>query len=156
MLWKQAKYVETNRHNVLAVPWINAFLRRLYNSPDPDFVGQITVLYFGEHLAALEFGLRAGNVMHSWFPAFDRTYAQVSPGILLMDGMIERCGAKGIAKVDLGIGHDQYKRHASNAPIAVWSGTLPISPIRRSATKLFAATDTWLNKRLPSKFTFNS
>jgi CelD/BcsL family acetyltransferase involved in cellulose biosynthesis len=35
MALKQAKYLETNRHNVLAVPWINAYLRNLYHSPDP-------------------------------------------------------------------------------------------------------------------------
>jgi CelD/BcsL family acetyltransferase involved in cellulose biosynthesis len=152
MRWKQAKYAETNRHNVLAVPWINAYLRALYNSGDPEFVGEITLLYFGDHLAALEFGLRAGDVMHSWFPAFDRTYAQVSPGILLMDGMIEACGARGITKVDLGIGHDQYKRHASNAPVPVWAGTLPVAPLRRACTNAFAALDIWLERSLPNKY----
>jgi CelD/BcsL family acetyltransferase involved in cellulose biosynthesis len=96
------------------------------------------LLYFGDHLAAMEFGLRADDVMHSWFPTFNRAYAQVSPGILLMDGMIEACASRGITKVDLGIGHDQYKRHASNAPIPVWSGTLPVRPFRRIATKAFA------------------
>jgi CelD/BcsL family acetyltransferase involved in cellulose biosynthesis len=149
---KQSKYVETKRHNVLAVPWIKAYLRTLYESPDPDFVGEITLLYFGDHLAAMEFGLRADNAMHSWFPVFDRAYAQVSPGILLMDGMIEACAARGITKVDLGIGHDQYKRHASNAPVPVWSGTLPVRPTRRLATKAFVSLETWLDANLPSQF----
>jgi CelD/BcsL family acetyltransferase involved in cellulose biosynthesis len=149
MALKQAKYVETNRHNILAVPWINAFLRQLYQSSDPDFVGEISLLYFGDHLAAMEFGLRAGPVMHSWFPTFDRAYAQVSPGILLMDAMIEHCGTRGITKVDLGIGHDQYKRHASNAPVPVWSGTLPVAPLRRATTKLLADIDAWLIAHLP-------
>jgi CelD/BcsL family acetyltransferase involved in cellulose biosynthesis len=151
MAWKQAKYVETNRHNVLAVPWIQAVLRSLYNSPDPDFRGEISLLYFGEHLAALEFGLRAGKAMHSWFPTFDRAYAKVSPGILLMDAMIEDCGARGITKVDLGIGHDQYKRHASNAPMPVWSGTLPISPVRRLGAKAFVSLNAWLEQSLPER-----
>jgi CelD/BcsL family acetyltransferase involved in cellulose biosynthesis len=149
MAWKQAKYVETNRHNVLAAPWINAVLRDLYHSPDPSFVGEITALYFGDHQAALEFGLRANGAMHSWFPAYDQAFSKVSPGILLMDGMIEACGTRGITKVDLGIGHDQYKRHASNAPIPVWSGTLPITPLRRLATQGFAALDNWAQTSLP-------
>jgi CelD/BcsL family acetyltransferase involved in cellulose biosynthesis len=149
MAWKQSKYTETNRHNVLAVPWIQAVLQELYQSPDPDFAGEITALYFGGHLAALEFGLRAGTAMHSWFPAYDHAYSKVSPGILLMDGMIEACGARGITKVDLGIGHDQYKRHASNAPVPVWSGTLPISPLRRLATQSFIGLNDWALKSLP-------
>jgi CelD/BcsL family acetyltransferase involved in cellulose biosynthesis len=152
MTYKQAKYIETNRHNVLAVPWINTYLSNLYHSQDPNFVGEISLLYFGDHLAAMEFGLRADNVMHSWFPTFDRAYAQVSPGILLMDGMIEACAPRGITKVDLGIGHDQYKRHASNAPVPVWSGTLPVRPVRRLATKAFASMDAWLEANLPNKF----
>jgi CelD/BcsL family acetyltransferase involved in cellulose biosynthesis len=152
MAWKQAKYVETNRHNVLAVPWINTVLRELYHAPDPQFRGEITALYFGEHLAALEFGLRAGAAMHSWFPAYDHAFAKVSPGILLMDGMIENCGARGITKVDLGIGHDQYKRHASNAPVPVWSGTLPISPARHMATKSFVSLNNWAQAALPPRF----
>lgn len=149
MALKQAKYVETKRHNVLAVPWVRAYLRALYRSDDPNFVGEITLLYFGDHLAALEFGLRADQAMHSWFPTFDRAYSQVSPGILLMDAMIEACAARGITKVDLGIGHDQYKRHASNAPVSVWSGTLPVSPARRAATQAFISLDNWLQSNLP-------
>jgi CelD/BcsL family acetyltransferase involved in cellulose biosynthesis len=152
MAWKQAKYIETNRHNVLAVPWINAVLRDLYHSSDPDFAGEITALYFGEHLAALEFGLRAGSAMHSWFPAYDHAFSKVSPGILLMDGMIEACATRGITKVDLGIGHDQYKRHASNAPVPVWSGTLPISPLRRLGTQGFVAVSNWAHKVLPQRY----
>jgi CelD/BcsL family acetyltransferase involved in cellulose biosynthesis len=151
MTWKQAKYVETNRHNVLAVPWINAFLRALYHSPDPDFGGEITLLYFGDHLAALEFGLRANNVMHSWFPAFNRDYAQVSPGILLMDAMIEDCARRGITKVDLGIGHDQYKRHASNAPVPVWSGTLPVSRLQKFASHGLVHLTTFVENRVSTK-----
>ncbi len=152
MKMKQAKYIETKRHNVLAVPWINTYLRRLYTSSDPNFVGEITLLYFGEHLAAMEFGLRADNVMHSWFPTFDRAYSQVSPGILLMDAMIESCGERGITKIDLGIGHDQYKRHASNAPILVWSGIVPVSPARRAATLAFRSADAWMEKTAPARF----
>lgn len=152
MVWKQAKYIETNRHNVLAVPWIKAVLHALYHSPDPDFRGEVTALYFGEHLAALEFGLRSDRAMHSWFPAYDHAYAKVSPGILLMDGMIEECGARGITKVDLGIGHDQYKRHASNAPVVVWSGTLPITPMRRASAQSFVSVGKWVNDTLPPQF----
>jgi CelD/BcsL family acetyltransferase involved in cellulose biosynthesis len=137
---------------VLAVPWIKSVLHTLYQSSDPEFCGEISALYFGDHLAALEYGLRAGTSMHSWFPAYDQTYSKVSPGILLMDGMIESCGARGITKVDLGIGHDQYKRHASNAPVSVWSGTLPFSPLRRATTKGFLALDEWAQNALPERF----
>jgi CelD/BcsL family acetyltransferase involved in cellulose biosynthesis len=147
MAWKQSKYIETNRHNVLAVPWIKAYLRALYENEDPNFRGEISLLYFGDHLAALEFGLRADSAMHSWLPTFDRTYAQVSPGILLMDAMIEKCGERGITKVDLGIGHDQYKRHASNAPVEVWSGSLPLSPLRKLGSKGLVAVTRWLEQR---------
>jgi CelD/BcsL family acetyltransferase involved in cellulose biosynthesis len=149
MAWKQAKYRETNRHNVLAVPWIQHVLRALYESDDPSFRGEITALYFGEHLAALEFGLRADNAMHSWFPAYDQAYSKVSPGILLMDGMIENCGARGVTKVDLGIGHDQYKRHASNAPVTVWAGSLPIHNWRRTLVKGGIGFHTWAQETLP-------
>jgi CelD/BcsL family acetyltransferase involved in cellulose biosynthesis len=152
MAWKQAKYVQTNRHNVLAVPWIRSVLRELYESDDPSFRGEITALYFGEHLAALEFGLRADQAMHSWFPAYDQAYAKVSPGILLMDGMIELCGARGITKVDLGIGHDQYKRHASNAPVTVWSGSLPMQAWRRLGVQAGIGFQDWAIKTLPEGF----
>jgi CelD/BcsL family acetyltransferase involved in cellulose biosynthesis len=140
--------VETNRHNILAVPWIRDSLRAFYHSKTPDFRGEIACLYFGDHLAALEFGLRAGNAMHSWFPAFDRAYAQVSPGILLMDAMIENCAKRGIEKVDLGIGHAQYKRHASNAPTIVYGGTLALDPWRRAAKKTVQALTTFTERKL--------
>jgi CelD/BcsL family acetyltransferase involved in cellulose biosynthesis len=150
MTWKQAKYSDTNRHNVLGVSWINKVLRDLYESPDPEFRGEVTALYFGEHLAALEFGLRAGNAMHSWFPAYDHAFAKVSPGILLMDGMIEQCGHRGITKVDLGIGHDQYKRHASNAPVTMWSGSLLNKGLRRTVMSGFIGFQSWAQTTFPN------
>jgi CelD/BcsL family acetyltransferase involved in cellulose biosynthesis len=150
MAWKQAKFRETNRHNVLGVSWINNVLRDLYESPDPEFRGEVTALYFGEHLAALEFGLRAGKAMHSWFPAYDTAFAKVSPGILLMDGMIEHCGHRGITKVDLGIGHDQYKRHASNAPVTMWSGSLLNTGLRRTIMSGFIGFQSWAQTSFPT------
>jgi CelD/BcsL family acetyltransferase involved in cellulose biosynthesis len=132
--WKREKYRATGRHDILGVPWIVQFLQDLLASDDPDFCGEVSVLWFGDALAAIEFGMRAGDVLHSWFPSYDPRFSAVSPGVMLMDGMILQAGARGIRVVDLGSGHSEYKKYASNRRVEVVEGCLEGGGVRRLIT----------------------
>jgi CelD/BcsL family acetyltransferase involved in cellulose biosynthesis len=131
LAWKAQQFIETNRHNVLGSPWVRDVLESLHSSTDPDFVGEVVSLRFGDHLVAMEFGLRAGPVIHSWLPTFDRAYGALAPGLMLMDAMIESAAERGLSKVDLGAGHGDYKRHAANYVHILQSGQVRVSPGRK-------------------------
>jgi CelD/BcsL family acetyltransferase involved in cellulose biosynthesis len=75
------------------------------------FRGLTASLYLGETLAAVETGLAAGGVYHSWFPAYDRRFSAVSPGLLLLHGIIDAAEKLGLERIDLGKGEQAYKRY---------------------------------------------
>jgi CelD/BcsL family acetyltransferase involved in cellulose biosynthesis len=136
--WKAAQLQVSARHDIMATPWIAAFLEALHGSPDPHFRAEIWTLRFGQHLAAVEYCLHSDDVVHSWFPSYDQAYARVSPGTLLMDGMIEAAAARGDSFVDLGAGHDHYKKYSANMAVRRQVGTVRVPGPR---TVLVAAMD---------------
>jgi CelD/BcsL family acetyltransferase involved in cellulose biosynthesis len=101
---------------------VQTLLERLRASGDPDFGGAVFSLRDGERIVAVEFGLRAGGVYHSWFPAFDRAYAELSPGLLLLEKMIEAAPGMGLHKIDLGPGESHYKKYYSNRLTPLYEG----------------------------------
>jgi CelD/BcsL family acetyltransferase involved in cellulose biosynthesis len=133
--WKATKYRATGRHNIMGVRWIRAFLDDLLTGTDPGFGGELSVLRFGDKVAAIEFGMRGGRVLHSWFPAYDDVYAAASPGVALMEGMIRAAASRGIDKVDLGTGHAQYKKYCADASFTVFRGTVRSPGLRAKVAK---------------------
>ena len=79
------------------------------------FEGRLSTLWFGERLAAAHFGIRSGAVLHYWFPAYDETFAALSPGLLLLMEMARRSPEGGIATIDLGAGDYRFKSDLANA-----------------------------------------
>jgi CelD/BcsL family acetyltransferase involved in cellulose biosynthesis len=135
-VWKGAKYRITGRHDIMGVGWIRRFLDDLLASPDPDFGGELAVLRFGDRPAAIEFGMRGGKVLHSWFPAYDEAYASASPGVALMEGMIESAGARGFARVDLGAGHAHYKKYCAQPSLTVFRGRVEGAGLRAGLSRM--------------------
>lgn len=84
--------------------------------------GLTASLYFGERLAAVEMGLMAGGTYHSWIPAYDSRFADVSPGLLLLEGIIGRAEELGIARIDLGKGEQAYKKYYTDYEVPLSAG----------------------------------
>ena len=81
-------------------------------------------LYFGDQMAAGEFNLQSDTVLHGWITAFDQTFSKYSPGNMLVQDVLSQMTDAGMHLYDSGPGLDHYKRHYSNAQIAVESGVL--------------------------------
>lgn len=118
--WKQDQYRKTAKLDVFGIDWVQAVLTDLRRNEGGDFGGLSAALWLGDRLAAVEFGLVAGEVYHSWFPAYDPELGKYSPGLLLMHGLFRDAHQRGITRVDLGAGGAHYKKYyrSFDAPLA--------------------------------------
>ena len=125
--WKSAQYRETGLTDLFSVPWIDGVLSRTAARAFGPFRGLTASLYLGERLAAVETGLAAGGTYHSWFPAYDPRFASVSPGLLLLHGIIEAAPDLGLDRIDLGKGEQSYKAYYTDydAPLSAGRALSP-------------------------------
>ena len=122
--WKSEQYNATGKLDVFDVDWARQLLQNLNASDDAAFQGLTFALYFGDELAAVEFGLRAGDVYHSWFPAYDERFAKVSPGLLLLHEIFKTAPELGLNRVDLGKGGAHYKTYYASYEVPLDSGRI--------------------------------
>ena len=120
--WKSAQYRAGGLTDLFAVPWIDAVLASTAARAFGPFRGLTASLYLGEELAAVETGLAAGGVYHSWFPAYDPKFASVSPGLLLLHGVIEAAEKLGLSRIDLGKGEQPYKAYYTDYEVPLCAG----------------------------------
>jgi CelD/BcsL family acetyltransferase involved in cellulose biosynthesis len=106
-------------------------LHRLLATSDTDCGGMLSAVYAGPHLLAAHFGLRAGPVLHWWFPTYDPEFSRLSPGWLLLRAVIDAAPELGLARIDLGRGIDDYKRRAMTGHQLVCQGAVIRNPLRR-------------------------
>jgi len=123
--WKQTQYRQTQKLNVLGIDWVRTVLDDLRRREGQDFSGLTASLWFGDTLAAVEFGLVAGEVYHSWFPAYDPKMSKYSPGLLLLHGLFEQAHTRDLARIDLGGGGGaHYKKYYSSYEVPLDHGRL--------------------------------
>ncbi|WP_199200589.1 GNAT family N-acetyltransferase [Alkalicaulis satelles] len=122
--WKSAQYRTSGLLDLFDVPWIEGVFARTAARAFGPFRGMVASLYLGEELAAVEIGLCAGSVYHSWIPAYDPRFASVSPGLLLLNGIIANSEALGLTRIDLGKGEQDYKRYYADYAAPLSAGRL--------------------------------
>ena len=122
MAWKRAQFKVTGKYDVLSAGWTQDLLERLWKSPENEVHCELHALYFGDVLAAIDFGLTDGHIYHSWIVAYDNAVAAYSPGMQLLEGLIDHSGALGYYKIDLGAGTDGYKKNYATDPLVVKEG----------------------------------
>ncbi|WP_297736791.1 GNAT family N-acetyltransferase [uncultured Maricaulis sp.] len=120
--WKQKQYRDTGKLNVFGIDWVQLVLGDLRRREGQEFSGLTAALWFGDRLAAVEFGLVGADIYHSWFPAYDPELSRYSPGLLLLHGLMEQAPERGLQRIDLGSGGDHYKKYYANAAVPLASG----------------------------------
>jgi len=140
---KRAQYAATGARDYFAEPDRHELLRRLLHTRDPEFGGVLSTLHAGPHLLAAHFGIRAGAVLHWWFPVYDPQFAGLAPGWMLLRELLGAAPALGITRIDLGRGDDEYKRRAKTGETVVCQGVVTRSTarmaLRRARNSLMAA-----------------
>lgn len=131
MSTKREQYAATGAFDFFARPARRDLVRGLAQTRIEDFAGTLSAVYAGDTLLAAHFGLRDGPVLHWWFPVFDREYAELAPGWILLRELIAAAPTMGIARIDLGPGEEDYKRRAMTGSIVVCQGEVTSHPLRR-------------------------
>jgi CelD/BcsL family acetyltransferase involved in cellulose biosynthesis len=126
--WKSEQYRRTGAKDRFAMSWFRRVVENVFQCQTGLFAGVLSVLCAGTVPVALHFGMRAGNVWHYWFPAYDLRYAKYSPGIVLLLKMAEVAPSMGIGRIDLGKGDAVRYKEAMKSytvPLAVGCVELP-------------------------------
>jgi CelD/BcsL family acetyltransferase involved in cellulose biosynthesis len=128
---KRAQYEATGARDYFAEPYRVDLLTRLLRTRGTEFAGILSTLYVGPHLFAAHFGMRAGGVLHWWFPVYDPQFSAFSPGWMLLRELVEASPALGIVRIDFGRGDDEYKRRAKTGETMVSQGVVTRRSIDR-------------------------
>lgn len=130
---KRAQYAATGAADYFAEPDRVRLLESLLGARDGSFGGVLSTLHAGPRLVAAHFGLRAGGVLHWWFPVYDPEFARLSPGWMLLRELVAAAPTLGVDRIDLGRGEDEYKRRAKTGETWVCQGLVTRNPARRAA-----------------------
>ena len=123
--WKSAQYRETGVWDRFDQPWIVDAVRTLAATAADGLTGLLSTLRAGDHLVALHFGLLGRDRLVWWFPAYDASFGNYSPGLILLLDLIAEAAARGITLVDLGRGEHHYKLRVANGEYDVAEGVVP-------------------------------
>jgi CelD/BcsL family acetyltransferase involved in cellulose biosynthesis len=123
MAWKSGQYRRTGRLDRFSQAWIVELLDSLLATQTAALTGVLSVLYAGQTPVAAHFGLRAGELMTYWFPAYDPAFGGYSPGMVLTLRLTEELAAGGVTLVDFGKGTMAYKDTLKTGDLLVAEGT---------------------------------
>jgi len=133
--WLIASKIEQYRRigavNYLGPRWSRELLRVIVAMDGTGFGAMLSALYIGDRLAAVHLGLRAGNVLHGWFPAYDRALRMYGPGLQLWLEMFGACPSLGIRRLDMGCGDEPFKESLRCGDIMLAEGSLDFRRTRR-------------------------
>lgn len=137
---KRGQYAATGAQDYFAEPARRDLVHALLRTRDSSFGGVLSTLHAGDRLVAAHFGLRAGTVLHWWFPVYDPACAGYAPGWMLLREIVAAAPSIGIERIDLGRGDDEYKRRAKTGETTVCQGLLTRSPVRLAVRRAMSST----------------
>lgn len=148
MRLKSEQYRRTGVADRFAYSWNVELLERIHATQAGGFAGMLSVLYAGERLAAVHFGMRSRTVWHYWFPAYASELGAYSPGVILLLRMAQRAEGLGIRMIDLGKDDAVYKSRLMTDAIAVAQGSVLVPSVVASV-HLMRDTAAGLTKKSP-------
>jgi CelD/BcsL family acetyltransferase involved in cellulose biosynthesis len=126
--WKRAQYERTNTRGSMQHEWCLLVLRRLFAMQGSAFSGTLSALYAGERLIAVHAGMRSATAWHYWYPAYDPSLSQHSPGLVLMLEMCKWAAGAGLHRIDLGPGEGAHKDLFATSETSVGVGQVVVTP----------------------------
>lgn len=154
--WKKQKFSDTGKYDVLGVDWTLQLLKNLWRrGPNAPLRCDLHVMMINNQPAAMDLGLTDGITFHSWIVGYDNQFHSLSPGMQLLEMLINQMPNLGYQNIDLGSGLDGYKKHYASWPHmatnALWLGR----GIGSNTAKLYSKIEHMGRDRLkdlPGKF----
>lgn len=141
--WKSEQYHQSDIADVFGFDWTIDLLRKTWAHNDSNFQGLLSVMYVDNKPAAVHFGLRAGAVLHQWFPAYDPELFNYSPGMIHLLDMARYGAENGIDRIDLGR-ICAYKARVATHTVDVAAGSVDLRAIARLLKNGYQQTYEWL------------
>lgn len=116
---KREQFLRTYRRDLLAVPGVEQFYRRVVL---PGLLGRTThlsALLCGGTVVSAHLGFISRKRFHYVMPAYDTRFRSLAPGHMLLDHLITRCTEDEFATFDLGEGNFAYKHKWATQRIAL-------------------------------------
>ena len=148
MSWKHTQFETTGKYDVLKAGWTMELLERLWQVPESELHCDMHALYFGDRLAAIDFGLSDGATYHSWMVAYDHTFSNLSPGMQLLEGIIDEAHTLGYSRIDLGAGTDGYKKNYATESLTVKSGFVAVQGAAGKLISLYGKAEAFGEEKL--------
>lgn len=141
---KRDQYARTGLHDVFACGWTREVLYALAQHKDGALRLMAGVYRNGTDVIAAEIGLCTPDELHLWFPAYDRSAARHSPGILLSLDILKAAASEGIERVDFGCADEPYKLSMTTHKTPCYAGYV----VGQKSIELPARFDPFLKPRL--------
>ena len=142
--WKGDQYVRTGNVDLFSIDWIRKLFDNLLQQDSPELNGKLTCLYAGDRLVAAHLGMSSRNVLHWWFPAYDREMGRYSPGLALLYTMAQQANQYGITRIELGKGDEEYKFRISTGVDQVAEGCVDVVRTRLLLRRGWRAAREWV------------
>lgn len=126
--WKRAQAVRTGLVDIFQEPWVNKFLESILASKGENFAGEMHVAYVRDEIAAINFGMRSGDVFHPIFPTYNVKFGEHSPGMLLWIETMKAAESLGIRRIILGLNDQPYKERLKSGEEKVLIGSVDLRP----------------------------
>jgi CelD/BcsL family acetyltransferase involved in cellulose biosynthesis len=112
------------------------------NAQYEHFAGVCSTLRAGDRLVAVHVGMRSPQVLHWWFPAYDRELARYSPGMILLFRLAEAAHSAGIRTIDLGKGDEDYKQRVMTRGVVIREGAVEMPSLLSTMRRLRRGMET--------------
>jgi CelD/BcsL family acetyltransferase involved in cellulose biosynthesis len=120
--WKRDQYLQTGVFDVFSVAWTRRLLEAVLRRESDSFSGVCSTLQVDGEIVAVHVGMSSERMCQFWFPAFNRDFSQVSPGLLMLVETARTCSQLGHEGIELGPGDFQFKRELSSFQIGISHG----------------------------------
>jgi CelD/BcsL family acetyltransferase involved in cellulose biosynthesis len=146
--WKSDQYHRNGWVDVFARPWVVDLINYLFSIRSAHFSGLLSVLHNEETPVAAHFGIRSGDTLAHWFPAYDVRFSRHSPGLIQHLRMAEGCATLGINTIDMGTGTERYKQTLKSYDIFVAEGVVARGALSAHAHRVRSAQANWARRQI--------
>lgn len=106
-------------------------VHRCCQSRAESFEGVVSALRAGDHLVAVNLGLRCRGILSAWIPTYNPEFSRYSPGLVLHVELARAAADHAVTRVDLGRGENQTKRRLMTGTSPVALGAVELRPLRQ-------------------------
>lgn len=138
---KRQQYLRTGVPDPLASPTNRRLIEAMAEMPAPDCDLAMERLFSGERLVAQHLGVQYRDVLSYWFPAYDHTFHNLSPGRLLLWHTIRQAPEAGITLIDYGAGDAEYKRRLATTSMKMGRASWSRAGVRALAARVYQAIE---------------